>query len=106
MGLSRRSHAVQPSLTFFVAAAESAVYVEVKHWKSASRKMSVLGWSFAPLETLVDVSSPPDNPAPRAGQLFLHLWRKPLDLTAHQHIKQLKALHPHEHDLFLTISAA
>ncbi|EIE19851.1 hypothetical protein COCSUDRAFT_58088 [Coccomyxa subellipsoidea C-169] len=85
---------------------EAVVYVELKHWKSASRKMSVLGWSFAPIETLVDASSPPDDPTPRAGQLFLHLWRKPLDLTAHQRRIQLKALHPHEHDLFLTIASA
>ncbi|KAK9917685.1 hypothetical protein WJX75_007169 [Coccomyxa subellipsoidea] len=84
----------------------SVVYVELKHWKSASRKMSVLGWSFAPIETLVDASSPPDDPAPRAGQLFLHLWRKPLDLTAHQRRIQLKALHLHEHDLFLSIASA
>ena len=47
--------------------AEAVVYVELKHWKSASRKMSVLGWSFAPIETLVDASSPPDDPGPRAG---------------------------------------
>ncbi|BDA51176.1 hypothetical protein COCOBI_18-0520 [Coccomyxa sp. Obi] len=85
---------------------EAVVYVEVKHWKSASRKMSVLGWSFAPIETLVDVSSPPDDPAPRAGQLFLHLWRKPLDLSAHQQRTQLRALHPHDHDLFLSIASA
>ncbi|KAK9902703.1 hypothetical protein WJX75_003253 [Coccomyxa subellipsoidea] len=85
---------------------EAVVYVELKHWKSASRKMSVLGWSFAPIETLVDASSPPDDPGPRAGQLFLHLWRKPLDLTAHQRRIQLKALHPNEHDLFLTIASA
>ncbi|CAL8466444.1 g5980 [Coccomyxa elongata] len=85
---------------------EAVVYVEVKHWKSASRKMSVLGWSFAPIETLVDVSSPPDDLAPRAGQLFLHLWRKPLDLSAHQQRTQLKALHPHDHDLFLSIASA
>ncbi len=82
------------------------MYVEVKHWKSASRKMSVLGWSFAPIETLVDVSSPQDDPAPRAGQLFLHLWRKPLDLSAHQQRTQLRALHPHDHDLFLSITSA
>lgn len=89
-----------------VHCAESVVYVELKHWKSASRKMSVLGWSFASIETLVDGSSPPDDPAPRAGQLFLHLWRKPLDLTAHQRRIQLKALHLHEHDLFLSIASA
>jgi hypothetical protein len=41
-----------------------------------------------------------------AGQLFLHLWRKPLDLTAHQRRIQLKALHPNEQDLFLTIVSA
>ena len=50
--------------------AVAVLCVEVKLWKSASRKMSVLSWSFAPIETLVDVSSPPDDPAPRAGQLF------------------------------------
>jgi hypothetical protein len=54
------------------------VYVELKHWKSASRKMSVLGWSFAPIETLVDASSPPDDPGPRAGSpsisKILALW--------------------------------
>lgn len=44
--------------------------MELKHWKSASRKMSVLGWSFAPIETLVDASSPPDDPTPRAGLPF------------------------------------
>ena len=82
------------------------MYVGVKHWKSASRKMSMLGCSIVPIETLVGELSPPDVPAPRAGQLFLPLLRKPLDLSAHQQRTQLRALHPHEHDLFLLFASA
>lgn len=57
----------------WLAGAEAVVYVELKHWKSASRKMSILGWSFAPIETLVDASSPPDDPGPRAGSPSISL---------------------------------
>ena len=84
--------------------AESVLYVELKHWKSSAKKMSLLGWSFAPFETLVDIFS--DEPSARCGQLFLHLWKKPLDLHAHEKRTLLKALHPQEHDLFLTIANA
>ena len=80
--------------------AEAVLYVEVKHWKST------LIWPFAPIETLFDMSCPPDDPAPRASQLFLHLWSKPLDLSAHQQRTQLRALHPHDHDLFLSLASA
>ncbi len=84
--------------------AESMLYVELKHWKSSARKMSLLGWSSAPIETLVDISA--DEPAARGGQLFLHLWRKPLDVHAHERRTPLRPLHPQEHDLFLTIANA
>ena len=46
-----------------IFAAESVVYIEVKHWKSASKKMSTLGWSFAPIEMFIDTSS--ENTAAR-----------------------------------------
>lgn len=84
--------------------AESVLYVELKHWKSSTKKMSLLGWSFAPFETLVDITC--DEPSARCGQLFLHLWKKPLDFHAHEKRTTLKALHPQEHDLFLTIANA
>jgi hypothetical protein len=84
--------------------ADSVLYVELKHWKSSAKKMSLLGWSFAPFETLVDITA--EEPTARCGQLLLHLWRKPLDLHAHERRTQLKPLHLQEHDLFLTIGNA
>ena len=43
------------------------MYIEVKHWKSSSKKMSTLGWSYAPIEMFIDASS--DQPVARYPSL-------------------------------------
>ena len=40
----------------------------------------------------------------RAGQLFLHLYKKPLSYTAHTKNGQLKQLRSKGHDLYLTLN--
>ena len=74
--------------------------------------MSTLGWAWAPWEALVDDgnAAADGGPAARAGQLALHLYRKPLEARAHlggvgQQQQHLRPLHQC-HDLFLTIANA
>ena len=67
--------------------------------------MSLLAWSHAPVEALADLGC--ERPCARAGSLFLHLWRKPLEPAAPRAPGRLRPLNPaHEHDLFLTVCAA
>lgn len=40
----------------------------------------------------------------RTGQLFLHLYKKPISFSAHAKNAQLKQLHTKGHDLFLTLN--
>ena len=44
------------------------MYVEVKHWKSLSKKMSTLGWSFAPIEMFINASS--EQPTSRQAPCY------------------------------------
>lgn len=39
----------------------------------------------------------------RAGQLYLHLYKKPMSFMAHLKDGQLKQLHSKGHDLYLTL---
>ena len=39
--------------------AGSALFFEVRHYKAQEKKFSTLGWSFLPVEVLVDPSSSP-----------------------------------------------
>jgi hypothetical protein len=96
-----------------IVRADAALYIELQHWKSGKRRMSTLGWAWAPWEALVDDSGAAapgaGGPAARAGQLSLHLYRKPLEERAHlggAAQLHLKPLHAQQHDLFLTIADA
>ncbi len=66
----------QCNITLLPVCAESVVYVEVKHWKSLSKKMSTLGWSFAPIEMFINVSTeqPTTRQAPCHHSIQIHAF--------------------------------
>ena len=64
---SCQSHC-QSKIVLMPFCAESVVYVEVKHWKSLSKKMSTLGWSFAPIEMFINASS--EQPTSRQAPCY------------------------------------
>ena len=105
------------------APAGSAVFFEIRHYKTAERRLSTLAWSFIPVEAFVlhhhtsfgGPGSPrSQGPRVRTGPLFLSLYHKPTDEKAHArthlHAASIARRGPKPlskvHDLFVSILTA
>ena len=105
-------------------AAGSALFFEVRHYKAQEKRFSTLGWSYLPVEVLLEAggASPQSFGASlrgtrvRTGPVYMNLYAKPVDERAHVRLlhqtvgagvgrKGPKPL-SRNHDLFIHVSAA
>ena len=94
----------------------------MRHYKAQEKRFSTLGWSYLPVEVLLESGSPQSFGASlrgtrvRTGPVYMNLYAKPVDEKAHVRLlhqtvgaglgkKGPKPLNKN-HDLFVHISAA
>lgn len=117
-------HIVHLSVCTICPHAGTAVYFEVRHYKTAERRLSTLAWSFIPVEVFIlhhhQATGGPGSPRRsgpkiRTGPMFLSLYHKPTDTGAHartqlHHGSGITRKGPRpvskNHDLFISVLVA
>ena len=87
-------------MMLLLLAAGSHLLIEIRHWKSLDKKMSVLAWSYLEIDKVIEGAGSPD-PLVRSGSLFLHMYRKPVEVQIKPGKHRTLST---SHDLFLSVS--